>query len=71
MDTLSVSGKVKILWDDGVQETVKFGEDGVYEVHVVNKPKLLEKDEEIAVGVFVARGNERYIDCKTFYTCIF
>lgn len=49
-------GKVKILWDDGVQETVKFGEDGVYEVHVVNKPKLLEKDEEIAVGVFVARG---------------
>ena len=56
MTTCSISGKVKVLWDNEIQETVIFGDGGVYDVHVVNEPKLLEKDETIAVGIFVARG---------------
>ena len=55
-----IAGKVKVLWDDGLQETVRFGEDDIYDVHVVSEPKYLDRDEAIAIGIFVFRGMYEY-----------
>ena len=57
-----ISGKVKVLWDDGFQETYKFGEEGIYEVHVVDENRYLEPNEDIAVGIHVVRGRTKLVN---------
>ncbi|KAK3611082.1 hypothetical protein CHS0354_030038 [Potamilus streckersoni] len=50
------TGSITVHWDTEVQTKCRYGADGVHEVRIVEEPRIVAANEQIAVGVLVKRG---------------